>query len=76
VLHKTLKEADITAIPEPQPGTRSRNGCAMVFERDQTKLGLPKPVDKVYAEAAMRHKKLLMERHGWLWRLVHLFGGR
>jgi hypothetical protein len=47
-----------------------------VFERDETQLGTPKPISKVYSDAALLHKKMLREKHGWLWRIFHLLGNR
>jgi hypothetical protein len=77
VLHRTLAQAGIKAVPAAAPtGPHVRHGCATVFERDQTKLGLPKPVEKVYAEAEARRVRELQQRHGPLWRLAHWFGRR
>jgi hypothetical protein len=76
VLHRTLADAGVTAMPAGKAPARDRNGCARVFERDQTKLGLPKAVDKVYVEAEVRRRDKLRAAHGALWRLADLFGRR
>jgi hypothetical protein len=70
VLHKTLQANGVTPLPPPKGPVRERNGCAQVYERDETKLGAPKSVDKVIAEAQKRHEQLLHERQSVLWRLL------
>ena len=51
VLHKALKQAGIRGLMDPEFPDTKRNGCARVFERDQTRLGLPKTAEQVLAAA-------------------------
>lgn len=65
VLHRSLSKHGVEPLPLPKGPVRERNGCAQVFERDETKLGAPKAVAKVVAEAEAKRRKQ-MGLFSWL----------
>lgn len=76
ILQQTLLSHGVQPLPFPKGPVRERNACAQVFEKDQGKLGAPKPVDRVMAEAKEREERERRQRRPFFRYMTTFLSGR